>query len=522
MSTWTNTPPSRRRFRRPAPGSTFVNGGFVWVPARLRPLGWTLVTVETPTATKTPEARRAVPRPSNTTLIAIALSAGLCAIYTTFSLIRHSRMETAAYDLGIFDQAVRAYSRLDAPIVPIKGPGANLLGDHFHPILATLAPLYWLWADPRMLLIAQAALLALSVIPISRLAISRLGYSAGITVGVAYGLSWGVQGAIAFDFHEIAFAVPLLACALVNLSQERWGRAVAWALPLLLVKEDLGLIVVAIGAYLVLKKRYRLGVTVVLTGVIALTLVIAVIIPHFSWSGKYRYWAQMNAGGRQSTLQTVFDLPASLFEQPQKLLLLLCLLAITGFAALRSPLLVIALPVVLYRIASTHPLQWSVGEVHYNAILMPIMFVALLDAVTLLQRSPRKLTRRYARVIPVAVGGVAIAMLPFFSFWRFTDSAFYRPSGHVSAAHRLMAEIPTGARVAASNFLAVQLTGRCRVTLFADVYRRPVDWVIVDSTRLSGIIPAPAAVQQGRLQSLPNEGFRLVRQENGILLFRRA
>ncbi|MFC4909162.1 DUF2079 domain-containing protein [Actinomadura gamaensis] len=142
-------------------------------------------------------------------------------LYTTFSLVRHARIQTAGYDLGIFDQAIRSYAHFRAPVSAIKGPGFNLLGDHFHPVLALLAPLYWLWDDPRTLLTAQAALIAASVIPVARLAIRRLGPAQGTAVATAYGFSWGIQGAIAFDFHEIAFAVPLMAFAMTALAEQR-------------------------------------------------------------------------------------------------------------------------------------------------------------------------------------------------------------------------------------------------------------------------------------------------------------
>ena len=53
---------------------------------------------------------------------------------------------------------------------------------------------------------------------------------------------------INFDFHEIAFAVPLLAFSLSALVRGRIRAAVAWALPLVFVKEDQGFTVAAIGA----------------------------------------------------------------------------------------------------------------------------------------------------------------------------------------------------------------------------------------------------------------------------------
>ena len=77
-----------------------------------------------------------------------------------------------------------------------------------------------------------------------------------MTVGVIYGLSFGIASAVGFDFHEIAFAVPLLAFCLSALGQGRLGQgalgqgrlgqAAAWALPLVLVKEDLGVTAVAV------------------------------------------------------------------------------------------------------------------------------------------------------------------------------------------------------------------------------------------------------------------------------------
>ncbi|MBO2456316.1 DUF2079 domain-containing protein [Actinomadura violacea] len=158
---------------------------------------------------------------------------------------------------------------------------------------------------------------------------------------------------------------------------------------------------------------------------------------------------------------------------------------------------------------------------HYNATLMPILFVAFIDAVPRLRDSGHALVRRYGILAPAAVAAIGLAFLPSFPFWKFTDASFYTTSARVDEAHRLMALIPDGASVAASNNFTPQLTSRCKVTLFADEYRRPVDWVIVDSKRMTGL-PAPPPVQQARLRALPSEGYRLVRDEDGILLFRRT
>jgi uncharacterized membrane protein len=72
-----------------------------------------------------------------------------------------------AYDLGIFDQAVRHYAHFQAPLVTLKGDDYNIWGDHFHPIIALWAPLYWIWDNARMLVIGQGLVVAAAIFPLT-------------------------------------------------------------------------------------------------------------------------------------------------------------------------------------------------------------------------------------------------------------------------------------------------------------------------------------------------------------------
>ena len=81
-----------------------------------------------------------------------ALLVAAAALYVTHSFLRYATYEAKGYDLGIFDQVVRQYALFNAPLSSVKGVDFHILGDHFHPILALLAPFYWVWPDPRMLL----------------------------------------------------------------------------------------------------------------------------------------------------------------------------------------------------------------------------------------------------------------------------------------------------------------------------------------------------------------------------------
>ena len=188
-------------------------------------------------------------------LIALGVFTACAAI----SLSRYFQLAPGSWDLGIFTEYVRQLAHLRAPVVNIRGTGFNLLGDHFQPIVGLIAPLFLIFPSAATLLVVQALLTAVSVVPVSRAAAFRLGTGAGRMIGAAYGLSWGLQQMIDFDFHEIAFAVPLLACSLSALLRGKVRAAALWALPLVFVKEDQGFTVAALGLVIVVMSLTRAG-----------------------------------------------------------------------------------------------------------------------------------------------------------------------------------------------------------------------------------------------------------------------
>ncbi len=160
----------------------------------------------------------------------------------------------------------------------------------------------------------------------ARTAASGSGTPAAVAVGVVYGLSFGIASAVGFDFHEIAFAVPLLAFSLSALGQGRLGHAAAWALPLVLVKEDLGVTAVAvIGVLIAWRGARRLGIVTAIIGVAATAIEMTVLLPWVNATGSYDYWSKFSDG--RSLLAVITTLPEL------KLSTLLFTIAITGFAA---------------------------------------------------------------------------------------------------------------------------------------------------------------------------------------------
>jgi uncharacterized membrane protein len=329
--------------------------------------------------------------------------------YAAVVLLRYRRPGAVSPGTALLVREVRAYAWLHAPDIAVHGVRTDALGLHFSPVLALLAPCYRLFPSALTLLLAQAVLFAASVTIVAATA-GRLWGGHGrsqargraLGVGVAYGLSWGLLDAVGSDFQPTCFAVPLIALSLRNVLLRRWQRAGLWALPLVFVQEDLGLTVAAIGLVVFLQRRWSTGALLGCFGVAALLISVDWVIPHLSRTGGYADWARLPGGYLDllAPLKLLDDLGSG---GGTKGWTLFYLLAVTGFLALRSPLLLVAVPTLAWRFLSADPAYWGTGR-HYSTVLMPIAFLALVDAVQRCEaRGGDGWLRRYATQAAVPV-----------------------------------------------------------------------------------------------------------------------
>ncbi|HAM25227.1 MAG TPA: hypothetical protein DCP11_00575 [Microbacteriaceae bacterium] len=437
----------------------------------------------------------------------------LTAVYSTLAIRLHLRVHTGGYDLGIFEQAIRNYAALRPPIVDLKGPGFNLLGDHFHPILVLIAPFYALFPTPITILVAQAFLFALAAWPLVAWARRALGSSVAVVVGCVYGLSFGIASAVGFDFHEIAFAVPLLAFSLSALGQHRLGSAAAWALPLVLVKEDLGVTAVAvIGALIAWRGARRLGIITAAIGVAASAIEMTVLLPLVNSTGSYDYWSKFGAG------RSIVEVAMTSVDE--KLGTLVLTLAITALAALFSPIVLVAVPTLVWRFLGDDPNYWGT-RYHYSAVLMPIVVAAMIEALARWNRSNARRARWGIRAVVVLSSVVTLGLIPSYSFARFFEPTLWQPNPRIGAIDAALSKIPDGATVSASDDLVPQLTSRATVTLFglAPLNSIRPEWIVVDpySTRHFQV---HRAQEQRDLVEAEGHGYSVVLRRDGITLLR--
>lgn len=410
--------------------------------------------------------------------------------YITLAATQWGRYQSPSWDLGIFTQIIQQYAGFNPPIVHIKGADYNILGDHFHPILVLLAPVYALFPSAFTLMACQALLLGISAFFVAKAADLLLGRVGGWLIGLAYAFCWGVQQAAVVQFHEVAMGAPILAIGLWLLVRQNPIAATIWFSLLVFVKEDLGLTVLMLGVVLGLRtKQWLLGALLSAWGLLWFVLAMFVILPALNPRGQYDYADNVSLS---DVLTDPIGTLAEILTNEQKMATVLLLLACTGFLCLRSHLALALLPTLGWRFLSGNEGHW--GQTwHYSLMLMPIAYVAAADGIAKLQDSRFAFFRGYARHGAAVVLTFAVAISNQLPLWELTKPQtweFDTPRQHAAAA--LIERVPEGAVVESDSSLMNHLVDDHDVYFIGQQGNPAPDYLVVDNlnggwnTRVNG------------------------------------
>lgn len=188
-------------------------------------------------------------------------------VYAFMSVQKHNSFQTFGWDLGVFDQGIWQWAGFKIPYSSFH----NLpwLADHFHLILVTLAPFYWIWSDVRVLLIAQAVLVSFGALPLyylSKRVTKNIYFTFVIILG--YLLFYSLQSFIFSDFHELAFLPVTLGGLMLFWELKKTKLYWIFFVLALLVKEEIGLLLAAFGLWGFIhdRKRYKQAIFSIILG----------------------------------------------------------------------------------------------------------------------------------------------------------------------------------------------------------------------------------------------------------------
>lgn len=400
--------------------------------------------------------------------------------------------------------------------------GYHRLGQHFTPILVLWMPLVGLlgpWALPLI----QVGLMSAAGLVLFQLARERLAAGPASWIALSYFGANAVLGPTWGNFTDLC-QLPLAIFTLLLGLERRSSRLIlpaALAVPL--IREDCGVLLVAVGLWLIVRQpaRWPLAAALTLWGGGWVLMATNILMPLFSEDNARRFMVEnfgqyIQGQEKASSLEVLrqalgqpLRLLGELVSPPRQTLTYLLgqglPLAMVPLISLDAWLLM-GLPLTGLLLAQgvNNPLSINI---RYTLLVVPGLFAG---SIIWWQRhggawKSRRLRRIWA-------GCLALSMLftltsnPNRSLsWLIPDSVrpwvYFPPAQqwqHARQARALLATIPAKASVAANTSLIPPLATREALVRFPDdfAYRdrmgrdRPVDWIVVDFERLRRYAPA--------------------------------
>ena len=453
--------------------------------------------------------------------------------FAVLSILRHRAFSTGRFDLGNMTQAVWATAHgHPLAVTSLEGEQFVRLGAHVDPLLVLLAPLWWLWPSPELLLTVQAVGIALGAVPLFLLARKHLASEwAALGFGLAYLLLPALQWMTLSEFHPVALATPLLLLGLWYLDEE---RLVPFALVALVAaggKEHIPLAIAGLGAWHALSRR-RLwpGAAIAAGGVALSAFAVGVVVPHFRPAGSEGFLQRYEGVGSSpgGILRTALTDPGAVLGEaldgPGLALVAQLVLPLAGLSLLAPLALLGGAAELGLNLLSATRTQTSI-HFHYSAAtLAALAGAAVLGTARLARFRPRRAETVAALALAASLASnYVLGPLPLWQLLPGSEqlgAGTARITAHDRIAARALRHVPSRAVVSASNSLGGHLSERRRILSWPLL--RDATWVAVDETQpgyADRIAPGEHARAIARLRG--DRAWRLVFQRDGVLVFRR-
>ena len=439
--------------------------------------------------------------------VAAALWGAVAVTHMVFSMHRHWAFGSGSWDHGCMVHNFYLASRFLPTTSTVLG-NVDFLGDHFMIGIYLYAPLIWLSSSGYTILAIQSVNLACVAPAVYLIARHhRAPHGPAVALGLATGLSFGLQSAAFFDSHEITVGFGFLAWGLWAFETGRLRVATALFVLFALFKESLGAYVVALGLLAVWRgfsrqdrKTWQYGLIWMAWGVVWFIVVNRVFMPALI--------ARANPPEPHETFgdfgPTVFQAVVGIVSQPlkafgalfvpgDKLWSHLTTLGGLGWLAVLSPDIgVAALPLLAERFLSAKGTMWQMGY-HYAA---PLSLYAGWAAARGYRRAERWAQRGLtalggprlaagatsAIVVYVAVSALLINEFGYrhaANYHRWTLGYFSKPERRHTNAQAVAFVHGQGraAKVAVQNRILPHLADRPHVYRLGDWPK--ADWVVV-------------------------------------------
>ncbi|MDE3088907.1 MAG: DUF2079 domain-containing protein, partial [Chloroflexota bacterium] len=394
-------------------------------------------------------------------------------------------------DFGDFDQSL--VSLLQGGSI---GSVVNF-SRRFNPVMFVLVPLYVLWRDPRSLLLLQSLGIAAALFPLYWIARRQIGRLLALVLALSYLLSSSVHGVNNPVFYEIKLAIPLFAFAIFFLLRERYVPFLVCIGVSLLLKEEVGFVVIGFAAFIFFVQRKRLlGLSIAISGAALALFVIEFLYPFLNQGRPYPLFDERYAYLGHSLGEVMFSLirrPDVVLQHvwvPPKIEFVLQLLVPVAFLPIvGAEIAAIALPSWLYTLLSELGMQFDINQYYQSPLVPFIFFGALVGMRRLLEwrRASQDEKETSRRKFALTALLVVSSQLYLPGTWaRVYDPGALTLDQHDALGYTLLKGIPVNTTVVAQTEFYVPLFAEHQQRVLEFSPRgdyRQVDYMFGDSTR---------------------------------------
>jgi uncharacterized membrane protein len=453
-------------------------------------------------------------------------------VFTAYSVGRYFAFQTNFFDLGLDSNAiwrtVNGYQSWSSLIFPSTPGHIN----HISPILGLVALTYLLFPGPMTLLVVQAAVVTLAIVPLYLIALreTRSGLVSLMAAGL-YLLNPGLHGIIRYDFHPEAFIPLFVFMVYYFYSGPRPGPFYLSVALMLATIEYAAVLGVGIGLSLWLtKKRLNKRIVAILVSSIA---VFAIIIAStlggafetFNWPSNWLAVQFFGATSSQSSsygqsFLGFWNNPGILLTSVEsnitaKLTYLLIITAPVWFAAVKYSVRVIpALPWLGVVLVSSR-YSYSSIDFQYSVFLIPFIYLAAIPFIS-------RLRKRGKLVLPMLALGLCV-MLLYSSISPIGPHQWPQPSPLFATVTSVSNAIPPNATILTQSDLYPQLSNKAYVSINYSL-PEPPEYIFVNTQTswydwTNPSLGYPLSTHQQLIHLTSHYTYKVVFEDLGLQLF---
>jgi uncharacterized membrane protein len=380
-----------------------------------------------------------------------------------------------ALDLAIINQVFYNSAQGNFFASSIHPP--TYLGDHFSPILFLILPFYYLYQDPKTLLILQTIILALCSWPIYLIAKQALNKNWGIFFALSWLASPFLQNINLFEVSFLPWAIFFILWIFYFYQKQQFLPFLIFTILTLLVREDVALVTFMFALAAIFDKRkIKWILTPLILSLGYFTLAMS-LTKFFAPANSYKFLIYYSWLGNN-----IWEIAKNFFLKPQLVILYLFRLGnLELILGLLMPLLFLPLidPTYLSLGLATY-LQVALGasgggililQTQYASLFLPPVFIASIYSIKkiLSQPNKHKLILKNKRIaFFILIIAVVYSALTFGPIIGATKTIINQGliSQNTLAKKELIAKIPKNAAVASTYEFLTPLSSRKNIYSF--------------------------------------------------------